>query len=116
MSNALDSHWNYLTVAVNMLQERSFDSEEDVISYIGEMETLLETDGYHSMLMFLDSQEIVMTPAESMAFGPISIGFRAGRRDIRSYLTAIYMEEAIGPLCRSWIRHWCPGTGLRLPM
>lgn len=56
LSNALDSHWNYLTIAVNMLQERSFDSEEDVISYIGEMETLLETDGYHSMLMFLDSQ------------------------------------------------------------
>lgn len=56
LSNALDSHWIYLTVAVNMLQERSFDSEEDVISYIGEMETLLETDGYHSMLMFLDSQ------------------------------------------------------------
>ena len=56
LSNALDSHWNYLTIAVNILRERSFDSEEDVISYIGEMETLLETDGYDSRLMFLDSQ------------------------------------------------------------
>ena len=56
LSNALNSHWNYLTIAVNILRELSLDSEEDVISYIGKMETLLETDGYHSMLMFLDSQ------------------------------------------------------------
>lgn len=56
LSNALDSHWNYLTILVNMMRERRFGSEAEVESFIGEMEAVLETDGYHAMLLLLDSR------------------------------------------------------------
>ncbi len=53
---ALDAHWNYLTAAVNILRHQQFDTAEDVISYIGTLDRLLETDAYHSKLMLLDDQ------------------------------------------------------------
>lgn len=56
LNNALDFHWNYLTISVNMLRGRHFTAKEDAASYIGEMEAMLETDGNHAMLMLLDSQ------------------------------------------------------------
>ncbi|MCM1326740.1 MAG: response regulator [Bacteroidales bacterium] len=54
--NALDTHWNYLTAAVNALEAGSFESGEKVADYVGGLERLLETDNYHSNLMLLDSQ------------------------------------------------------------
>lgn len=56
LDNALDSHWNYLTAADNLLEQEEFDSQEAVTAYIEELERLLETDSYSSMLMLLDSQ------------------------------------------------------------
>lgn len=55
LDSALDSHWNYLTAAVNMLEQQEFDSTESVVAYISELEELLETDKYGSSLMLLDS-------------------------------------------------------------
>ena len=56
LKNALDSHWNYLTAAVNLLEQQTFDTEDDVVMYVSDLEKLLETDQYDSMLMLLDSQ------------------------------------------------------------
>lgn len=56
LSNALDTHWNYLTAAVNALEEEEFADGEAVISCIGRLEELLEMDSYNSDLMLLDSQ------------------------------------------------------------
>ncbi|MCM1296113.1 MAG: HAMP domain-containing histidine kinase, partial [Muribaculaceae bacterium] len=56
LNNSLDSHWNYLTAAVNILEGQSFSDAEDVAGRIGELEELLETDRYSSMLRLLDSQ------------------------------------------------------------
>lgn len=56
LDNSLNSHWNYLTAAVNILEKQSFSTGEDMISSIGELEDLLETDRYSSMLRLLDSQ------------------------------------------------------------
>lgn len=55
LDNALDSHWNYLTSALNMLERQEFDSAADAIAYISELEKLLETSQYNSTLMLLDS-------------------------------------------------------------
>ncbi len=57
LNNALDSHWNYLEAAVNLLE--GWDepgSEDDVTDYIDDLEEILEMDHYNSMLMLLDSQ------------------------------------------------------------
>ncbi|MCM1496627.1 MAG: response regulator [Bacteroides sp.] len=56
LGNALDTHWNYLTAAVNELEEEDFADGEAVVSYIGRLEELLEMDSYSSDLMLLDSQ------------------------------------------------------------
>lgn len=56
LSNALDSHWNYLTAAVNLLEAEKPDSEADAVSRIIELERLLNTESYSSMLMLLDSK------------------------------------------------------------
>ena len=54
--NALDAHWNYLTAAVNILEGRELDVEEDVPAAAGRLERLLGTERYSSSLMLLDSQ------------------------------------------------------------
>ncbi|MCM1023871.1 MAG: response regulator [Prevotella sp.] len=54
LGNALDTHWNYLTAAVNTLKQRELESAEDVSVRIGELESLLETESYSSRLMLLD--------------------------------------------------------------
>ncbi|MCM1125290.1 MAG: response regulator [Lachnospiraceae bacterium] len=56
LSTALDSHWNYLTTAVNTLTLREFDREEEVTGCINELEQLLEMENYDSELALLDSQ------------------------------------------------------------
>ena len=56
LDNALDSHWNYLSAAVNTLGHQDFDTEEEVAGYIGGLEELLEMHSYSSMLMLLDSK------------------------------------------------------------
>ena len=56
LNTALDSHWNYLTAAVNALEEESFTAEEDVERYVGKLEELLETGRYDSVLILLDSE------------------------------------------------------------
>ena len=56
LSSALDTHWNYLTAAVNALVEGTFADGEDVTGYMGALEELLAMDSYDSDLMLLDSQ------------------------------------------------------------
>lgn len=56
LNTALDSHWNYLTAAVNLLYNSSFETDEDVTEYIGTLEKILGTERYSSMLMLLDSK------------------------------------------------------------
>lgn len=56
LKNALDSHWNYLTAAVNILNGRTYDTAEDASAYIGDVKQLLETDRYDSLIILLDSQ------------------------------------------------------------
>lgn len=58
LDNALNSHWNYLTTAVNLLKKKEFDSVDSVAAYIREMEEILETDSYSSMLMLIDDRGI----------------------------------------------------------
>ncbi len=56
LRNALDSHWYYLTAAVNELEGRSPASAQDAGACIGALERLLEMESYDAMLMLLDSQ------------------------------------------------------------
>ncbi|MCI8549606.1 MAG: response regulator [Lachnospiraceae bacterium] len=56
LSNALDAHWNYLTSAVNFLNRQKFSAAADTAAYLSELEGILGTDNYSSMLMLLDSQ------------------------------------------------------------
>ena len=56
LSNTLDSHWNYLTAAVNLLEEQSFTSVAAAAKYIGRLEQLLETGRYGSMSILLDDR------------------------------------------------------------
>ena len=54
LNNALDSHWNYLTAAVNLLEQKEYSTVQNLIAGIGQMEALLETENYSSSLMLLD--------------------------------------------------------------
>ena len=56
LENALDAHWNYVTIAVNILEEQEFDTLEDVTECLRRMEELMEAESYSSELMLLDSQ------------------------------------------------------------
>ena len=56
LTNALDAHWNYLTTAVNLLEKQRLTGEADAVNTIRELDQLLETDRYSSLLMLLDSQ------------------------------------------------------------
>ncbi|MCI8454347.1 MAG: response regulator [Lachnospiraceae bacterium] len=56
LNSALDSYWNYLTAAVNLLKQQRFDTAEEVTTYIRELENTLETEHYSSRLMLLDSR------------------------------------------------------------
>ncbi|MCM1104329.1 MAG: response regulator [Clostridium sp.] len=56
LKNALDTHWNYVNVAVNTIGSQTFGTTEEVTSYIGELEQVMETRRYDSVLMLLDSQ------------------------------------------------------------
>ncbi|MEY8386791.1 hypothetical protein AALC17_05745 [Oscillospiraceae bacterium 38-13] len=56
LNNALDAHWNYLTAAVNLLETQSISTKEEASTALGRLELLLETRGYNSSLMLLDSQ------------------------------------------------------------
>ncbi|MCM1330790.1 MAG: response regulator [Ruminococcus sp.] len=55
LKTALDSHWNYLNAAVNLLEEERIETEEEVPERIGELERLVNTEGFGSRLMLLDS-------------------------------------------------------------
>lgn len=44
LNNALDSHWNYLTAAVNFLERQTFDTPDSAAGTIGDLERLLETE------------------------------------------------------------------------
>ena len=54
LGNSLDSHWNYLTAAVNIMKRQNFDSQQELIDSIGRIEKLLCMENYSSTLMLLD--------------------------------------------------------------
>ncbi len=56
LNNALDSHWNYLTAATNFLTQKQFDTEEETVQALGQMEGLMGTERYSSFLILLDSK------------------------------------------------------------
>ncbi len=56
LKNALDSHWNYLTTAVNALEVQRFDTVEEAVGKIGGLDAFLEMDSYSSRLMLLDGR------------------------------------------------------------
>lgn len=56
LNSALDFNWTYLAAAVNALQEQEFDSEENIVRNIGEIERFLEMESKDTMLMLLDEQ------------------------------------------------------------
>ncbi|MCM1227962.1 MAG: response regulator [Clostridium sp.] len=55
LKTALDSHWNYLNSAVNVLEEQEIESSEQVSKNIEELEKLINTNSFGSRLMILDS-------------------------------------------------------------
>ena len=42
--------------AVNMVESKSFASEDEVIEYIGELDQILETESFSARIMMLDSR------------------------------------------------------------
>ena len=56
LNNALNFQWNYLTIAVNTLEERAAGTAEDMAVKSGELEQTLETASYHYRLMLMDSR------------------------------------------------------------
>ena len=56
LNNTLNTHWEHLTFAVNMLEERKPDTEQETAEYIERLEQLLETDSYSARLALLDSR------------------------------------------------------------
>ena len=56
LGTALDAHWNYLTAAVNLMEQGEYDAAGDVVGMLSVLEGILETDSYGSMLMLLDSE------------------------------------------------------------
>ncbi|MCM1055571.1 MAG: response regulator [Bacteroides sp.] len=58
LGSALDSHWHYLTAAVNALEQRELDSADKAPECVNELEELLETIQYSSTLMLLDSRGV----------------------------------------------------------
>ncbi len=56
LGNALESHWNYLSSAVRLLDTQEIETEDGLVEYIGRLEEILGTNSYGSMLMLLDSQ------------------------------------------------------------
>ena len=56
LDNVLDSHWNYLTAAVNVLKQQEFDTAEEGVGFVKELESLLEIENYSSRLVLLDRQ------------------------------------------------------------
>ncbi|MCM1133714.1 MAG: ATP-binding protein [Ruminococcus flavefaciens] len=58
LKNALDTHWNYLSSAVNIMEEKDFESAEQVPQYIAGLEKIIGTENYGSRIMLLDSSGI----------------------------------------------------------
>ena len=56
LDNALDSHWNYFTAAIHLLDLQEINAAEDVPEYLDALEQLLETDKYSATLLMLDDQ------------------------------------------------------------
>lgn len=55
LSNALDSHWNYLATAVNSLYHQELDTAGDTEVVLDRLEQFLGMDRSSAMLMLLDS-------------------------------------------------------------
>ncbi|MCM1307745.1 MAG: response regulator [Butyrivibrio sp.] len=55
LDNALNSHWNYLNAAVNLLEERELESSEQTSELIGELESIIDASSLGSRLILLDS-------------------------------------------------------------
>ena len=103
LKNALDSHWNYLTTAVNALEVQKFDTVEEAVGKIGGLDAFLEMDSYSSRLMLLDGRGTAMTRKAGMACGLTLTKYPVGRTGIRSYRTALLMKGAIGHSCKNWM-------------
>lgn len=56
LNSALDTHWNYLTAAVNLLPHQKMEKASSAAASIGRLERILEMERYHSRLMLLDSE------------------------------------------------------------
>lgn len=55
LKNALNTHWNYLNSAVNILERQEIKSAGQVQQNIAELERLTGTENYDSRLILLDS-------------------------------------------------------------
>ncbi|MCI9336503.1 MAG: response regulator [Lachnospiraceae bacterium] len=55
LDSSLDSHWNYLAAAVNLLEREEYGTAQDLTAGIRQTEALLEMENYSSSLMLLDS-------------------------------------------------------------
>ncbi len=56
LTNALDAHWNYLTIAVNALDRETIPAAGDTSRVVGGLETFLGMDRYSASLLLVDSE------------------------------------------------------------
>ena len=56
LDNALEAHWNYLTAAVNLLEQQPPDTAQAACARLGRLEQLLDMEHYSSRLVLLDRQ------------------------------------------------------------
>ncbi|MCM1236161.1 MAG: ATP-binding protein, partial [Ruminococcus flavefaciens] len=92
LGNALDTHWNYLTAAVNALEEGNFADGEDVTEYVDGLEKLLEMDSYSANLMLLDSQGNCWD-AEGKHSVWTDLDLIAGGEERRSFISDSYLSD-----------------------
>ncbi|MCH5267656.1 MAG: response regulator [Lachnospiraceae bacterium] len=56
LNNSLNTHWDYLTFAINMLEKHKPDTIQEASTYIGTLENILETESNSSRLVLLDNE------------------------------------------------------------
>lgn len=101
LSSALDSHWNYLTIAANTLERQELDTAKEVIAYIKDLEQLLETDSYNSFLVLLDGQGNCYDVNGKHGIWA-DIDMISGGGEQYTFISDSYTyEEVIGLLCRN---------------
>ena len=56
LNNVLSTHWDYLSIAVNMLDGYEMDTLQEVAAHIGDLERVLETESHGLRFVLLDSE------------------------------------------------------------